>query len=189
MISHHEKSLSLRNATLEYAKARKQVASLARAFPKTDWLIGNHDALTERQAVTAGLPPELLRDYAARSLGQTVRTGLCHGCSSKHLDEQFCRAPAGGVNRPLHSQCREGMAASYQRLLSLCQQCTAGCSGATRPRILRQWSRPADPRPGWLLTQQTGTFHHNSETLEWSRLESNLLAGDSGVCRKCSVAG
>ena len=62
-ISYHEKSPSLRNATLEYAKARKQVASLARAFPKADWLIGNHDALTERQAVTAGLPPELLRDY------------------------------------------------------------------------------------------------------------------------------
>jgi predicted phosphodiesterase len=63
-ISYHEKSPSLRNATQEYAKARKQVAALARAFPKADWLIGNHDALTERQAVTAGLPPELLRDYA-----------------------------------------------------------------------------------------------------------------------------
>ena len=54
----------LRNASLEYAKARKQVASLTKAFPKADWLIGNHDALTERQAVTAGLPPELLKDYA-----------------------------------------------------------------------------------------------------------------------------
>lgn len=63
-ISYHEKSPSLRNASQEYAKARKQVATLARAFPKADWLIGNHDALTERQAVTAGLPPELLRDYA-----------------------------------------------------------------------------------------------------------------------------
>ena len=38
--------------------------SLIKAFPKADWLIGNHDALTERQAVTAGLPPELLKDYA-----------------------------------------------------------------------------------------------------------------------------
>ena len=61
-ISYHEKSPSLRNASLEYRKALKQVATLARAFPKVDWLIGNHDALTERQAVTAGLPPELLRD-------------------------------------------------------------------------------------------------------------------------------
>ena len=63
-ISYHEKSPSLRNAAAEYARALRQVASLARAFPKADWLIGNHDALTERQAVTAGLPPELLRDYA-----------------------------------------------------------------------------------------------------------------------------
>ncbi|MBX3452857.1 MAG: metallophosphoesterase, partial [Planctomycetaceae bacterium] len=63
-ISYHEKSPSLRNATLEYARAKRQVASLTKVFPKADWLIGNHDALTERQAVTAGLPPELLRDYA-----------------------------------------------------------------------------------------------------------------------------
>ena len=46
-ISYHEKSPSLRNASLEYAKARKQVASLTKAFPKADWLIGNHDALTD----------------------------------------------------------------------------------------------------------------------------------------------
>lgn len=63
-ISYHEKSPSLRNASLEYSRAKRQVASLTKAFPKADWLIGNHDALTERQAVTAGLPPELLRDYA-----------------------------------------------------------------------------------------------------------------------------
>lgn len=62
-ISYHEKSPGLSHATAEYVKARRQVASLARAFPKADWLIGNHDALTERQAVSAGLPPELLRDY------------------------------------------------------------------------------------------------------------------------------
>lgn len=63
-ISYHERSPSLSNATAEYAKAKRQVASLARAFPEADWLIGNHDALTERQAVSAGLPPRLLRDYA-----------------------------------------------------------------------------------------------------------------------------
>lgn len=62
-ISFHEKSPGLSNATREYEKAKRQVASLARAFPNADWLIGNHDALTERQAITAGLPPQLLRDY------------------------------------------------------------------------------------------------------------------------------
>ena len=62
-ISYHEKSPGLSNATSEYSRAKKQVASLVRVFPKADWLIGNHDALTERQAISAGLPPQLLRDY------------------------------------------------------------------------------------------------------------------------------
>lgn len=63
-ISFHEKSPGISNAVTEFNAARRQVASLARAFPKADWMIGNHDALTERQAITAGLPPQLLRDYA-----------------------------------------------------------------------------------------------------------------------------
>jgi len=63
-ISFHEKSPALNNAEREFEHARRQVASLSKAFPKADWLIGNHDALTERQAVSIGLPPQLLRDYA-----------------------------------------------------------------------------------------------------------------------------
>jgi predicted phosphodiesterase len=63
-ISFHEKSPALHNAEREFEHARRQVATLARAFPKADWLIGNHDALTERQAVAVGLPSRVLRDYA-----------------------------------------------------------------------------------------------------------------------------
>jgi predicted phosphodiesterase len=63
-INYHEKSPSLSNPTSEYQRALKQVASLARAFPKADWLVGNHDALTERQCITAGLPTAILREYA-----------------------------------------------------------------------------------------------------------------------------
>lgn len=62
-ISFHEKSPSLSNAGKEFYQAQKQVAQLAKAFPKADWLIGNHDALTERQAIAVGLPSEVLRDY------------------------------------------------------------------------------------------------------------------------------
>jgi metallophosphoesterase superfamily enzyme len=62
-ISFHEKSPALHNATQEFKRAQRQVASLAKAFPKADWLIGNHDALTERQAAAVGLPQEVLRDY------------------------------------------------------------------------------------------------------------------------------
>lgn len=62
-ISFHEKNPSLSNASAEFKEARKQVAQLSAAFPKADWLIGNHDALTERQANTVGLPSHVLRDY------------------------------------------------------------------------------------------------------------------------------
>lgn len=63
-ISYHEKSPSLHNASREFAQAQKQVNRLVKAFPKADWLIGNHDSLTERQAMTVGLPREVLRDYS-----------------------------------------------------------------------------------------------------------------------------
>lgn len=63
-ISYHEKSPALHNASLEYKKAFRQVATLTKAFPKADWLIGNHCSLTERQAATVGLPSELLKSYA-----------------------------------------------------------------------------------------------------------------------------
>ena len=63
-ISYHEKSPGLNNATTEFKKAKKQVDQLVKAFPKADWMIGNHDSLTERQAISAGLPPQILKDYA-----------------------------------------------------------------------------------------------------------------------------
>ena len=63
-ISFHEKSPALSNASQEFANAKRQVASLSRAFPQAEWLVGNHDALTERQATTVGLPTQILRDYA-----------------------------------------------------------------------------------------------------------------------------
>ena len=62
-ISYHEKHPGLSDARSEYRKALRQVARLYEAFPQADWLIGNHDSLTERQAKTAGILPELLRSY------------------------------------------------------------------------------------------------------------------------------
>lgn len=63
-ISYHDKSPSLSSAEEEFARARAQVARLYRLFPNVHWMIGNHDALTERQAAGVGLPVEVLRDYA-----------------------------------------------------------------------------------------------------------------------------
>lgn len=63
-ISFHQKLPGLPSAKDEIKKARRQVRQLSNAFPKADWLIGNHDALPDRQATVAGMPSELLRDHA-----------------------------------------------------------------------------------------------------------------------------
>ncbi|MCP4776506.1 MAG: metallophosphoesterase [Planctomycetaceae bacterium] len=62
-ISYHPKAPSLRNSQQEYVKAKKQVTQLYEAFPEATWIIGNHDALTERQLFDIGLPIEVLKDY------------------------------------------------------------------------------------------------------------------------------
>lgn len=64
-ISYHPKAPSLKNSAEEYHKAFKQVQELYKAFPVATWLIGNHDALTERHADDVGLPMEVFRDYAS----------------------------------------------------------------------------------------------------------------------------
>lgn len=62
-ISFHPKAPSLRDSEAEYAKAYIQVQELYKAFPKLDYLMGNHSALTERQASDAGLPLCVLKDF------------------------------------------------------------------------------------------------------------------------------
>ena len=62
-ISYHDKHPGLSSASEEYKKAKKQVAELYRRFPRLTLIIGNHDALTERQAVSAGLLPEWVKDF------------------------------------------------------------------------------------------------------------------------------
>lgn len=62
-ISYHEKHPGISSAPEEYKRARKQVKALASRFPKVDLVLGNHDALTTRQAASAGLLPEWLRDF------------------------------------------------------------------------------------------------------------------------------
>lgn len=64
-ISYHEKDPSMPSAAEEFKKARKQVQQLYKAFPKADYLIGNHDALPARKAQTIGLPEEVLKDFGS----------------------------------------------------------------------------------------------------------------------------
>jgi len=48
----HERSLAL-----------EQIAELKKAFPKVDWLLGNHDVLPARQAERVGLSADMLKGY------------------------------------------------------------------------------------------------------------------------------
>ena len=61
---HNPKAPALKNSEREFADAMEQVQEIYSRFPKADWLVGNHDALTERQALDVGLPSVVLRDYA-----------------------------------------------------------------------------------------------------------------------------
>ncbi len=62
-ISFHEKDPSMPSASEEYRKARLQVKQVHDAFPKVDFLIGNHDSLPARKALTVGLPKEVIVDF------------------------------------------------------------------------------------------------------------------------------
>ena len=62
-ISFHEKDPSMPSPAEEFMQASKQVQALHKAFPKVDYLIGNHSALPERKATMIGLPPGVLKDF------------------------------------------------------------------------------------------------------------------------------
>lgn len=59
-ISFHEKDPSMPSVHDEYRAAKKQVEKLHKAFPKADYLIGNHSDLPNRKAITVGLMEEQL---------------------------------------------------------------------------------------------------------------------------------
>ena len=109
-ISFHEKNPSQSSAAEEFQKAFDQVQEVYSHFPKAIWLIGNHDALTERQAGQAGLPPVVLKEYSQLwetpgwqvipRMGVWEHEGVkyCHGevgkggmyAASKNARENFC---------------------------------------------------------------------------------------------------
>jgi len=59
-ISFHEKDPSMPGAVEEYKTARKQVSKIHKAFPKVDYMIGNHSDLPARKAALVGLPTEVM---------------------------------------------------------------------------------------------------------------------------------
>ena len=63
-ISFHEKDPSMPSAADEFLAAKKQMQQIYKAFPKLDYMMGNHCSLPERKAKLIGLPEEVLCDFA-----------------------------------------------------------------------------------------------------------------------------
>jgi len=63
-LSYHESNPNLPSAGDELKMVRKKIKPWLKAFPKAKVCIGNHCALPFRKAMTAGIPPEMMLDYA-----------------------------------------------------------------------------------------------------------------------------
>lgn len=62
-VSFHEKDPSMPSPADEFKQAQRQVKQLHKAFPKVDYMLGNHCSLPSRQARKLGLPDEVIRDF------------------------------------------------------------------------------------------------------------------------------
>jgi len=60
-LSYHERNPDLPSVADELEKAISQVSMLVSAFPKVEVMTGNHDALLERKAITAGISSSLIK--------------------------------------------------------------------------------------------------------------------------------
>jgi hypothetical protein len=61
-LSFHPKIPGFNNPVEEKEKAQKQVDELYQAFPKADWILGNHDSLPYRWCESVGIPDSMMRE-------------------------------------------------------------------------------------------------------------------------------
>lgn len=86
-ISYHPSENGTPTGEDEVALARKQVSKIHKAFPKVDWLLGNHDCLPSRRvADIAGWPSGMLKTYTE-----------FWGLSGWRQHERFTRLEIDGV--------------------------------------------------------------------------------------------
>lgn len=64
-ISFHDKDPAMPGAVEEYKLALKQVRALHAAFPKVDYMVGNHSDLPARKAALVGLPTDVMVPFKA----------------------------------------------------------------------------------------------------------------------------
>jgi len=68
-LSYHEKDPDLPSPKDEIVQVRKYVQELSQIFPEAICIMGNHDKLIQRKAVTAGLPK-----YAVKELSEIIKS-------------------------------------------------------------------------------------------------------------------
>jgi hypothetical protein len=62
-VSYHEKDPDHASPQSELEQAIDQIAELTARFPRVSLLLGNHDALVQRQATTAGISQKMLKPF------------------------------------------------------------------------------------------------------------------------------
>lgn len=62
-VSYHEKDPDHASPLSELEQANEQISELIDRFPRVTLLMGNHDALVQRQATTAGISQKMLKPF------------------------------------------------------------------------------------------------------------------------------
>jgi hypothetical protein len=159
-ISFHEKDPAMPGPAEEYKLALRQVRKLHKAFPKVDYMIGNHSDLPARKAALVGLPTEVMVPFKELwSLnGWTIHSRYSdlriddviyrHGDKGKGGSRIAALGNAQGehcslVQGHLHSQFGVEFAANHKRVIWGMQ---VGC-GVTPDHPAMKYSRVYTQRP------------------------------------------
>ena len=159
-ISFHEKDPAMPGATEEYKLALRQVRRLHKAFPKVDYMVGNHSDLPARKAALVGLPTEVMVPFKELwgLSGWTIHSRYSdlridnviyrHGDKGKGGSRIAALGNAQGehcslVQGHLHSQFGIEFAANHERVIWGMQ---VGC-GVTPNHPAMKYSRVYTQRP------------------------------------------
>jgi predicted phosphodiesterase len=159
-ISFHEKDPAMPSAAEEYRLALRQVRKLHKAFPKVDYMIGNHSDLPARKAALVGLPTDVMVPFKQlwELKGWTIHPRYSdlkidnviyrHGDKGKGGTRLAALANAQAEHTPvvqghLHSQFGIEFAANHERAIFGMQ---VGC-GVTPDHPSMKYSRVYSQRP------------------------------------------
>lgn len=110
-LSYHERNPDLPSVPDEIERSIAQIALLSEMFPRVELLMGNHDALLERKAITSGISPSLVKRFA--QVFDLPRSWKIHPRYTKLIIDdvlyQHGDAGVGGQQAALKNAMREHM--------------------------------------------------------------------------------